>query len=278
MDANTPKSMSSRLLTMKFMQRSASKSGSSGPSTPNGPPSKKMRLSNGTPASATPGSPSNRATFQATPSEEEKKRLDALDRAAEKAGETHWVLSFKETPNASKPPTMQVRHVGFAVIDAEAESEDEENAKPVTMQYGGGLKKKQVCYQYRSGCIIYDLSQKPVNEVIEDSEGNSSSEYDSDDPTAELIRETKREIAVKEREGGKARKDTVRQQPKRQSLPMDDVDLHGLTSLSGPRGMDSGRPAVECYKCGRKGHGQSACPNGFAPRGSAGRGQGRGRR
>jgi hypothetical protein len=64
----------------------------------------------------------------------------------------------------------------------------------------------------------------------------------------------------------------------------EDANLGGLTSLSGSGGRKSGLSGgrdmsnMECFRCGQKGHMKDACPNGSAPRGSAGRGRGRGRR
>jgi hypothetical protein len=66
--------------------------------------------------------------------------------------------------------------------------------------------------------------------------------------------------------------------PKRQK---DDGNLQGLTSISGGRrsgggGGFGGMGNVECYKCGQKGHIAVNCSS--TPRGSAGRGRGKGRR
>lgn len=133
------------------MQRSASKST---PSTPNGPPAKKMRLSNGNTAPGTPATPSDSGTPQSATTAEDKRREAALARAAEQSGETRWVLSFKDPQLGRREPAMQVRQAGFAVIDAEEDSDDEEEKqRPARMQFGGGLKKKKrmVRQQVRAG-------------------------------------------------------------------------------------------------------------------------------
>jgi hypothetical protein len=156
MSGNTPKTMSSRLMTMKvsylvarnakqvltgkqFMQRSAAKNVASSPTTPKGPASKKVRLSNG--GSATP----DQQILQSALAEEEKKQQEALDKAALYTGETKWVLSYKDPLEGKRDDALHVRQAGFAELDAEDESdEDDEPAQPIRKQYGGGVKKAEV--------------------------------------------------------------------------------------------------------------------------------------
>jgi hypothetical protein len=106
----------------------------------------------------------------------------------------------------------------------------------------------------------------------------SSDDYDPDDPAAELIRQTKREMATEKRELHRAQKGTPRR-------PDPDRDVNGLTSISGGRrsgGLSGGGSGnlnnVECFRCQQKGHMAANCPKNAVPRGSAGRGRGKGRR
>jgi len=255
------------------MQRSAAKNVASSPTTPNGPASKKVRLSNGGSVA------SDQQILQSALAEEEKKQQEARDKAAQYTGETKWVLSYTDPLEGKRGDALTVRQAGFAELDAEdSEDEDEEAPQPIRRQYGGGVKKAAVCPTgTHSGEALANDVQKPAFEKTEGSEGESESssgdDYDSDDPTAELIRETKREMSSKKRESRRSLGDAS-------SLPRpinEDANLDRLTSLSGgrkPAGRDMS--GMECFKCGQKGHARADCPN--PGRGSAGRGRGRGGR
>ncbi|KAL5394395.1 hypothetical protein PMIN06_001571 [Paraphaeosphaeria minitans] len=281
MASSTPKTMSSRLMTMKFMQRSAAKSVKSEPSTPDGPRQKRMRMSNGGSATSTPGAPSDHEIMQSALAVEEKKREEALARAYAHTGETKWVLNYEDPHAGKRPPMMQVRQAGFAVIDADGDSDEEEEDMPIKMKFGGGLKKKKKA-------VKPDDGQAEGSGSGSDSESGSESsgDIDSDDPTAELIKETKRQVAAKQRHARNAQKAAAVTPVRRAAAPLDeDMDLAGLTSLSGGRPSGSrDMRKVECFGCGKLGHTKADCPNpgrnSSGPpgmRGSQGRGRGRGR-
>jgi hypothetical protein len=124
------------------MQRSASKATASSPSTPNGPPSKKARISSGRSAPDTP----DHVILQSAVDAEEKKRQEALEKVAQHTGETKWVLSFKDPLDGKRQEALQVRQAGFAEIDADGDSEEDDEApQPIRKQFGGGVKRKEVC-------------------------------------------------------------------------------------------------------------------------------------
>lgn len=258
------------------MQRSAAKNVAASPTTPNGPASKKVRLSNGGSVAA------DHQILQSALAEEAKKQQEALDKASQHTGETKWVLSYTDPLDGKRGDALTVRQAGFAELDADdsEEEEDEEQAQPIRRQYGGGVKKAPVWHRQASGALDgANNQQKPVFETAEGSEGESEAssedDYDSDDPTAELIRETKREMSSKKRE---SRKSLGEASPRAAPRPInEDANLDRLTSLSGgrkPAGRDMS--SMECFKCGQKGHAKADCPN--PGRGSAGRGRGRGGR
>ena len=115
------------------MQRGANSPTADNQRGATGPPSKKQRLSNGsfnsssrteTPAKSSPVSRfSDRQAVQAALAEEEKKRQQAVERAAADAGETRWALSFQEEPIDTKADgrtdnmALRIVQKGYAEID-----------------------------------------------------------------------------------------------------------------------------------------------------------------
>lgn len=143
-----PKSMSSRLLTMKFMQRAAA----SVP-TPTSPShedqsSKRRKLSHGTSADAGVNSLVDQQAIQAAIDEGEKKREEALVKHAADSGDARWVLDVPHNVpglggHAQKP--LNVVQVGFAQIDsldASGESVDSLDTPPPFRRYNMKDKKK----------------------------------------------------------------------------------------------------------------------------------------
>ena len=79
------------------MKRAAAAEGrDSAPSTPTGPPAKRMRMSNGAATPVTPAT-SDRQRLAAAEAEEERQRSAVMDRLAAEAGETRWVLDVKSS-------------------------------------------------------------------------------------------------------------------------------------------------------------------------------------
>lgn len=262
------------------MQRGSAKTTPSEPSTPNGPPAKKrVRLSNG--GSATP---TEQEILRSALEKEEKKKEDAINRAAEQAGETKWVLSVRDV---KEDEGLKVSYAGFGAIDQNEEDEEsgeEEEEKNAIMSFGGGVKKNRKV-------VMQNVESDSEDEEEESEEG---SEDDSDDPAAQLIRETKREVDAQAREEKRMKKrerqarEAAQETPKRAPKIDEDMDLRGMTSLSGGKpsggrqgGLSGGGrdfSTMECFRCGEKGHPKSECPKGQSQGRSSfgGRGGGRG--
>ncbi len=145
--------MSSRLLTMKFMQRAAHT-----PPTPTAAdePSPKRRKTD--PASSLPAkfnvdALADRSAIQAAIASEDAKREAALEKQAAEAGDTRWGLSFEEQKQLSASPSTILRVVptGFANLDAsrsEIKYEEETEDKPVVgrRSFGRFNRVIEVCY------------------------------------------------------------------------------------------------------------------------------------
>lgn len=137
---SAPKAMSSRLLTMKFMQRAANSSPAhSAPAVPEQPSPKRQKRSRElSPSRNKVNSLADRTAVAAALANEEAKRQAALERQATEAGDTRWVLSFEDQPHSiSSPLTLRVVEAGFAHLDAspsQHRSVDEElEDKPVVV-------------------------------------------------------------------------------------------------------------------------------------------------
>lgn len=116
--SNPPKVMSSRLMTMKFMQRNAAEPTS--PSSPDQPAAKRQRQSDNSEAFAI-NSLVDKNAVQAAIAEEERIREAAIERAAEQAGDMRWYLSFQDQDHSgsgSSQKSLQVIHTGYASIDS----------------------------------------------------------------------------------------------------------------------------------------------------------------
>lgn len=129
MAPETPRGPSSRLLTMKFMQRAVASAASSPQPDENSQTSKKRKLKHSATAAAEEriSAMIDQASIKAAIEEQEAKRQAAL--ALHSATGAHWVLNTKlDKLNASKPsePSLNVVYVGYGDIDSSNESGGED--------------------------------------------------------------------------------------------------------------------------------------------------------
>ena len=157
--SSAPKSMSSRLLTMKFMQRAAASSPTSPTTSTIDEPSPKRQKKNSD-SSSPPTSRfdvnalADQRAIQAAIASEEARKEAALERAAHESGDTRWVLRFEGQQASSSTPSLALRVVqtGYANLDApssiRATQDDGEEDKPVMVgrrSFGKFNKIVEVC-------------------------------------------------------------------------------------------------------------------------------------
>ncbi|OIW34044.1 hypothetical protein CONLIGDRAFT_206874 [Coniochaeta ligniaria NRRL 30616] len=131
----TPKGMSSRLMTMKFMQRgeaSAKSSPSTTPKTDNEGSAKRRKTAHKETPEAKPLY--DEKAVQAALEEEESKRQAAIARRAKELGDEQWVLNGAaiSAPNPKHPVYLNIVQVGFAQIDSGFPSDDDDDTPGAT--------------------------------------------------------------------------------------------------------------------------------------------------
>ncbi|KAL4864509.1 hypothetical protein BDV12DRAFT_10386 [Aspergillus spectabilis] len=135
------KNMSSRLLTMKFMQRAAATAATKGSSQPESKSEskestpKKRRVSGGPQSPGTPSS--DLEAISAALAEEEARRRDAVSRQAAEAGETEWVLDFGGADNINQYTQQPV-----VLADYSLDADDDDLAYGGRQIYGNYKRNK----------------------------------------------------------------------------------------------------------------------------------------
>lgn len=136
---------------MKFMQRAAAAKSPSTPSTPTAAsdderPSKRLRTGERSSPSApkTPGYVVDQKAAQAALDEEDRKRQSAIDRMAERLGDSHWVLDTAKLPAFHNQATpLRVVQIGFSEIDKKQKSDEVQDEKEKEQSFQSfGPKKK----------------------------------------------------------------------------------------------------------------------------------------
>ncbi|KOS19221.1 hypothetical protein ESCO_000722 [Escovopsis weberi] len=156
MAPETPKVVSSRLLTMKFMQRAvaSSASSSSSPASPDTDPqssSKRRKLQhNPSPAQSRLHAQIDEAAIKAALEDQEAKRQAALSQHL--AADSHWVINpslIKPGASAAKttPAPLNIVYVGYGDIDSGNESgyEDSPQIGRTYNQAPKAAEKKKAC-------------------------------------------------------------------------------------------------------------------------------------
>ncbi|RGP81613.1 zinc finger domain-containing cchc-type [Fusarium longipes] len=139
MAPETPRAVSSRLLTMKFMQRAVASENSSPASETH---SSKKRKTDHSPVAGRLDLNIDQATIQAALDAQETKRQEALEKHV--GADTRWVLNnafagSKATSRAATP--MNVVYVGYGDIDSSNDSGDNEDVPAAGRTSTNSFKK-----------------------------------------------------------------------------------------------------------------------------------------
>ncbi|CAD6505465.1 BgTH12-00956 [Blumeria graminis f. sp. triticale] len=258
---NTPKSMSTRLLTMKFMQR-ASGSPLSSVSDQTEPMSKRQKREKRQPSRQETEMLDDRKAFlEATVQEEEKKQA-ALDKLAAAYGDTRWVLNDAGQTHPVPIASVRFVHTGYASLDVlppENYAADKSGEWPATFgrrsfgRFNKALEKSQNPLFEDS-----EVESETKNKDDQQSTDSENTNSDDEDPTSQLIRATQREMkknTVNKPTKRSSRANSVQSTKKRRK---EEVNLNKLTSLSGRQEITP-KSQIECFSCGGP-HRKSECP------------------
>lgn len=277
--SKAPKAMSSKLLTMKFMQRAASSPPLS-ISTPDQLSPKHQRNGTSSLASLDIESLTDKRAIQAALAAEEAKKQIALERQATDAGDTRWVLNFKsdiKTPHVQDKAALRVVETGFAAIDHTfpkqitiTTSEDIGSDSPfiVGRRSFGKFNRTIEVFLTRRGNIWYNTNlglqkfhdpsiEESSDSVLNEDQSEDSSEVDEDDDpdaTNALIKAAQQAAARKLKAERHERRKAEKAELVRVADKKKHIKLNHLTSISG-KGTNQ-----TCYRCGKIGHLQTDCP------------------
>ncbi|RKF54230.1 putative zinc knuckle protein [Golovinomyces cichoracearum] len=254
---NAPKSMSSRLLTMKFMQRAAAPPVVQAPSSAiERSPKRRKKESDSTSLRQNDNSFADHNYMLLALAEEKKKSLAALDKLAAESGDTRWVLNYKDQECPASATSLRVVYTGYAGVDGSSSLNvaiNEYEEKPTMIgrrSFGEFNKVLERQQNLRDEETLGSGSEGDENAHKNSSESEISAS-DENDPTSQLIKNTRRELGTKSRVEIKAKNNDTngdvgqRSKKRRQT----EVSLNHLTSLSGRQEI-SPRAQIECYLCG----------------------------
>ncbi|KAJ5088999.1 hypothetical protein N7532_007683 [Penicillium argentinense] len=223
--SNPDKPMSSRLMTMKFMQRAAATAAEKEPQTPgsdeNVPKAKRPRLST---EASSPGTPQSELdAISAALKAEEDKRRDIVTRQAAEAGDSEWVL---EDPFVNAYPT-QPNVVAADSLDAP------DDAPVGGRRSFGNFKGKKT------------VEQTSASQSKDDDD-------DDDDDEDELVNPANSEqvMEIMERKRAKMLEKATRQAKQERKRNPDNIKH--LTSISGGRPQPKDMPSKKKNKKKRK--------------------------
>jgi len=276
--------ISSRLLTMKFMQRAAASE--SAQSSPKSADSSAKRRKVDSPLTGEFHS-FDEAAIQAAMKQQEATRQAALSKHKAVLADTPWVLGGFESRakgGVAAGSAQKVAVVGFTNIDATEGKEDQLQGVRAGRQRTGNFKSKddQVGPFPLLDPSSADLQQKSTNiqpPRSEDDSNDSEASDSSDDGSAMATPDGTRD---RRRSNPRLSAESSRARNFRDKRKKSEVNLNTLTSISGGAsgagGISNGggfskSPSFTCYNCGKLGHKSADCPSKSR---KSGGGQGRG--
>ncbi|KAH6653992.1 hypothetical protein BKA67DRAFT_535336 [Truncatella angustata] len=267
---STPKGMSSRLLTMKFMQRAAATSSPASASNPSTPvseesSSKRRKISHSRSSKQDPDVLVDRQKIQAAIDEDERKREDAIVKRAAELGDARWVLDVAglSNPSAAATKPLQVVQVGYAQIDSPDNSEDD--SEPADEAHS---RSAQANDSNDDSDDSSDDDSDSSDESSSADEGGRGSRPNSANRTNSTPKGgyANKKNAEKERAkefADKRRKKEIKLNHKPQSPGLSSIsNAGGMQSLSSggrPTQRQSGVFSFTCHNCGQTGHKAADC-------------------
>ncbi|KAI1808422.1 hypothetical protein F4811DRAFT_500822 [Daldinia bambusicola] len=272
------KSMSSRLLTMKFMQRAAASPSSPSPaaSTPDSQSSKRRKVSHDSAKRDNTEALANidQAAIQAAIADGERKRQEALVQHAAELGDAHWVLDVPEkTTNSNRgiQTPLNVVQVGFAQIDSHIDTPDAAGSDDFESTDASDVRTSAV--------RRYNMDKKKVSKDSESESDDSSSRSDSDGSSEDDNgrgrqsygqRSDSRSGSSRPALKNKRSAEQIKAKQFAEKRRKKEVKLNGVKASpasSGPLSISGGgtpqRQSMNftCHRCGKPGHKIANCKN-----------------
>ncbi|KAI1363711.1 hypothetical protein F5Y08DRAFT_235297 [Xylaria arbuscula] len=262
----TPKAMSSRLLTMKFMQRAAASSPSSAPNTPpsEDQSNKRRKVAHKQTPPQDVDTVVNQAAIRAAIAEEEKKTEAALIRRAEELGDARWVLDIPgQTRGRIAPTPLNIVQVGFAEIDSSDTTENDMDTTGTSYETIPAVRR-------------FNMDKRKVSKKSQDDSSGSGTGSESDSES-DSEGSSSEETSGRQSFGSKTRNGSTNQSTTRATLKgkksseqvkasqfaekrrKREVKLNkpkgGITSISSGGGPSPRQPMnLTCFRCSQPGH------------------------
>ncbi|KAI6772050.1 hypothetical protein HG530_003008 [Fusarium avenaceum] len=241
MAPETPRGVSSRLLTMKFMQRAVASENSSPASETH---SSKKRKTAHSPVAGRLDLNIDQAAIQAALDAQETTRQTALEQHV--GADTRWVLdsnitSSKATSQSKTP--LNVVYVGYGDIDSSNDSGDNEDAPSngQPQKNGDNEEDSEDEDSDDADTPVHGRKRKPSSDSPSRSRSRSQSRPNAESLKAKEFREKRKKKEVK------LTKPTS-------------ISGGGISAGGGSQFSPSGGKGMTCYKCHQTGHKAVDCP------------------